>query len=143
MDKTEIVSAALDLVRAGRSFVLATVDRDGTPQVRWMGGAHLEEPFTIYMACGAESRKMGQIASDPRSQLMFQAEDFSRVATLTGMSEVVTEAEAKRQVFEGIAGASQYFSGPDDPNFGAIKFTCQRVEMLGMSEGMEVESAEL
>jgi general stress protein 26 len=143
MDKTEIVNAALDLVRAGRSFVLATVDRDGTPQVRWMGGAHLEEPFTICMACGAESRKMGQIASDPRSQLMFQAEDFSRVATLTGTSEVVTEAEAKRRVFEGIAGASQYFSGPDDPNFGAIKFTCQRVEMLGMSDGMGVDSAEL
>jgi len=143
MDKTEIVNAALALVSAGRSFVLATVDRDGTPQVRWMGGAHLEEPFTIYMACGAESRKMGQIASDPRSQLMFQAEDFSRVATLTGTSEVVTEAEAKRRVFEGIAGASQYFSGPDDPNFGAIKFTCRRVEVLGMSEGMGVESAEL
>lgn len=143
MDKTEIVSAALDLVRAGRSFVFATVDSNGTPQVRWMGGAYLEEPSTIYMACGAKSRKMGQIASDPRSQLMFQAEDFSRVATLTGRSEVVTEAEAKRRVFEGIAGASQYFSGPDDPNFGAIKFTCQRVEMLGMSEGMEVESAEV
>ncbi|MCJ7752899.1 MAG: pyridoxamine 5'-phosphate oxidase family protein [Armatimonadetes bacterium] len=143
MDKTEIVNAALALVSAGRSFVLATVDRDGTPQVRWMGGAHLEEPFTIYMACGAESRKMGQIASDPRSQLMFQAEDFSRVATLTGTSEVVTEAEAKRRVFEGIAGAAQYFSGPDDPNFGAIKFTCRRVEVLGMSDGMGVDSAEL
>jgi len=143
MEKKEIVSAALDLVRAGRSFVFATVDRDGSPQVRWMGGAYLEEPCTIYMACGAKSRKMGQIASQPRSQLMFQAEDFSRVATLTGMSEVVTEAEAKRRVFEGIAGASQYFAGPDDPNFGAVKFTCQRVEMLGMSEGMEVESAKL
>ena len=47
------------------------------------------------------------------------------------------------RVFEGIAGASQYFSGPDDPNFGAIKFTCQRVEMLGMSDGMGVDSAEL
>jgi len=143
MDKTEIVSAALDLVRAGRSFAFATVDGDGTPQIRWMGGAHLEEPFAIYMACGAGSRKMGQIASHPRSQLMFHAEDFSRVATLTGTSEVVTEAEVKRRVFEGIAGASQYFSGPDDPNFGAIKFTCWRVEVLGMSEGMGVESAEL
>ena len=143
MGKTEIISAALDLVRAGRSFVFATVDGDGVPQVRWMGGAYLEEPCTIYMACGAESRKMGQIASHAKSQLMFHAEDFARVATLTGMSEVVTEAETKRRVFEGIAGASQYFSGPDDPNFGAVKFTCRRVEMLGMSEGMGVEAAEL
>ena len=143
MEKAEIVSAALDLVRAGRSFLFATVDGDGNPQVRWMGGAHLEEPFTVYMACGAESRKMGQIAANPKSQLMFHSEDFSRVATLTGASEVVAGAEAKRQVFEGIAGAAQYFSGPDDPNFGAIKFTCRRVEMVGMSEGMGVDSAEL
>lgn len=143
MDKKEIVSAALDLVRAGRSFVLATVDGEGIPQVRWMGGAYVEEPFTIYMACSAESRKMAEIASHASSQLMFQSEDRSRVATLTGRSEVVTEPEAKRRVFEGIAGASQYFSGPDDSNFGAIKFTCQRVEMLGMSDGMGVEAAEL
>jgi general stress protein 26 len=143
MDKKEIVGVALDLVRAGRSFVFATVDRDGSPQVRWMGGAYLEEPFTVYMACGVDSRKMGQIAAQAKSQLMLQAEDFSRVATLTGTSEVVTEAEAKRRVFEGIAGAAQYFSGPDDPNFGAIKFTCRRVEVLGMSEGMGVEASEL
>ena len=143
MEKSEIVNAALELVRAGRSFVYATVDREGNPQVRWMGGAYLEKPFTVYMACGAQSRKIDQIASDAKSQLMFHAEDFSRVATLTGTSEVVTEADAKRRIFEGIAGAAQYFAGPDDPNFGVIKFTCRRVEMLGLSEGMGVDAADL
>ncbi len=143
MDAKEVIGAAQELVRAGRSFVFATVDEQGTPRVRWMGAAYLEEPLTIYMAAGAESRKMGQIESSPRSQLMFQAADYSRVATLTGRSEIVTDGETKRRVFEGIAAASQYFSGPDDPKFGAIKFTCQRVEMLGMSEGMGVESADL
>ena len=143
MDKKEIVGAALELVRSGGSFVYATVDGDGVPQVRWMGGAHVEEPFTVYMACGAESRKMHQIAGEAKSQLMFHSGDFSRVATLTGTSEVVTEGDVKRRVFEGIAGASQYFAGANDPNFGAIKFTCRRVEMLGLSEGMGVESAEI
>ena len=143
MEEKEVISAAQDLVRAGRSFVFATIDEQGVPQMRWMGAAYLEEPLTIYMASGAISRKVDQITAHPKSQLMFQAEDYSRVATLTGTSEVVSEAETKRQVFEQIAGASQYFSGPEDPKFGAIKFTCRRVEVLGMSEGMGVESADL
>jgi general stress protein 26 len=143
VDKQTIIDAAKDLVRAGRSFVLATVDSDGVPQVRWMGAAHLEEPFVVYMAAGAASRKMGQMESHPKSQLMFQTEDYAQVATLTGMCEVVTDADTRRRVFEGIPGAAQYFSGPDDPNFAAIKFRCQRVEMLGVAEGMAPVSADL
>lgn len=143
MDTQAIIEAAKDLVRAGRSFVLATVDSEGVPQARWMGAAHLEEPFLVYMAAGAASRKVGQMESHPKSQLMFQTEDYSRVATLTGTCEVVGDVETKRRVFKGIPGAAQYFSGPDDPNFAAIKFTCQRVEMLGMAEGMAPVSADL
>jgi general stress protein 26 len=143
MDKQTIIDAAKDLVRAGRSFVLATVDSEGVPQVRWMGAAYLAEPFLVYMAAGAASRKIGQMESHPKSQLMFQTEDYSRVATLTGTCEAVEDVETKRRVFEGILGAAQYFSGPDDPNFAAIEFTCQRVEMLGMAEGMAPVSADV
>jgi general stress protein 26 len=143
MDRQAIIEAAKDLVRAGRSFVLATVDSEGVPQVRWMGAAYLEEPFVVYMAAGAESRKIGQMGSHPKSQLMFQTEDYSRVATLTGTCGVVEDVETKRRVFEGIPGAAQYFSGPEDATFAALKFECQRVEMLGMAEGMAPVSAEV
>lgn len=54
MDKHDVIGAAQDLIRAGGSFVLATVDPDGVPQVRWMGAALLEEPLTVYMVAGAE-----------------------------------------------------------------------------------------
>jgi general stress protein 26 len=143
MDKEKVVSAAQELIRARRPFVLGTVDAEGMPQMRWMGAAYLEEPLVVYMAAGAESRKIGQMKSHPKSQLMFQTGDYARVATLTGSCMIVTDADTKRRVFEGIPGAAQYFSGPDDPNFAAIKFECQRVEMLGMAEGMAAVSAEL
>jgi len=143
MERDEIIAAARELITSGRSFVLATVGEDGFPQMRWMGAAYLEELITVYMAAGAESRKMGQIRSEPKSQLMFQSDDYSRVGTLTGSSEVVEDAGTKQKVFAGIAAASQYFSGPDDPNFGVIKFTCRRVEMLGLTEGMGTVSTEV
>jgi len=143
MDKSAVISAAQELAQAGRSFVLATVDQEGAPQVRWMGALFTEEPFTIYLAAGAESRKMAQIRGNPKSQLMFQAEDFSKVATLSGTSTVVSDAAVKEKVFAGIPAAGQYFSGPDDPNFGVIKFQARKIEMLGLSEGMSTDSVEL
>jgi general stress protein 26 len=136
VDRQAILDAALELIRARRAFVFATVDDRGFPQIRWMGGAFLEEPLTVYMAAGADSRKMRQIASHPQAQLMFQTEDFSRVATLTGSASVVTDPAMKRQVFAGIPGASQYFPGPDDASFGVVRFVCSRIEMLGLGEGM-------
>lgn len=143
MSKEEVVRAAQELVRAGGAFVLATVDEEGGPQMRWMGGAFLEEPLTIYMVTGAESRKMRQIGASPKSQLMFQSKDYARVATLSGNCEVVEEAEIKRRVWDGIPGASNHFSGPEDANFGVIRFVCRRVEVTGMKEGMGAAAAEL
>jgi len=143
MSQQDIVAAAQDLVRSGRSFVLATADENGVPQMRWMGAAHLEEPLTVYMVAGAQSRKMAQIAARAESQLMFQNQDYSRVATLTGTAELVQDAATKRRVWEGVASAADYFSGPDDPGFGVIRFRCRRVEMLGLGEGMTAAVADL
>jgi general stress protein 26 len=143
MDRQGVIDAAMELVRAGRAFIFATVDGGGFPQVRWMGGGYLEEPLTVYMACAADSRKMGQIAAHPEAQLMLQNEDFSRVATLTGTAKAVTESSVKRRVFAGIPGSAQYFSGPDDPGFGVVKFVCSRIEMLGLAEGMTPTAADI
>jgi len=135
MTSDEIIGATRELVGAGGSFVLATVDQEGCPQVRWMGAAMLEEPLTLYMAAGANSRKMDQIRANKRSQLMFQNREYSRVATLCGNCDVVEEGEIKRRVWEGMPGVSQFFSGPDDPNFGVIRFVTYRVELLDMNKG--------
>jgi general stress protein 26 len=143
MDRQGVIDAALELVRSGRAFVFATVDGGGFPQVRWMGGGYLEEPLTIYMAAAAESRKMAQIAVHPEAQLMLQNADLSRVATLTGTARAVTEPSVKRRVFAGIPGSSEYFSGPDDPAFGVVKFVCSRIEMLGLAEGMTPSVADI
>ena len=143
MDKEQVINAAKELVRANRSFVLATVDQKNVPQIRWMGAAYMEEPFTLYLATATASRKVDQIGANPKSQLMFQTEDFSRVATLTGNSSLVTDGELKHRVWDAIPEAHAYFSGPDDPVFGVIKFECRRVEVTGLVEGMVPVSAEL
>jgi general stress protein 26 len=143
MDREEIISAAQQLGRAGIPFVLATVDADGVPQMRWMGAAAWEGPLTAYMAVGAQSRKMAQIEAHPQSQLMFHSEDYSRVATLTGRCGIVTDLEAKRRLWKEMPGAANHFSGPEDPAFGLIRFTCRRVEVIGMTDETAPAAADL
>ncbi|UCH34447.1 MAG: pyridoxamine 5'-phosphate oxidase family protein [Armatimonadota bacterium] len=134
MTTPEIVQATQEMIRADKPFVLATVDAGGVPQMRWMGAAMLDEPLTVFMAAGANSRKMDQMRAHPQSQLMFQDEDFTRVATLSGTCEVVGDIETKRRVWQGIPAAAHYHSAPEDPTFGVIKFVCRRVELLNIKE---------
>jgi general stress protein 26 len=143
MTQDQIIAGAQEIIAAGKPFVLATVDQQGGPQVRWMGGYLLEEPLTFYMACGATSRKMDQIAAHPAGQLMFQSEDHSQVATLSGTCEIVTDLATKRRVWDGIPGCEAYFSGPEAADFGVIRFVCRRVELLGLKESHEPNVAEL
>ena len=143
MTNEEVITAAKELIAADRPFVLATVDQDGAPQVRWMGAVMLEEPLICYMAAFSESRKMVQLKGDPRAQLMFQSEEFGRVATLSGTAEMVENADTKHRAWDAMPGCAKYFPGPDAPEFGLIKFVCERVELLDMEAQHEPFVAEL
>ncbi|MCX7598757.1 MAG: pyridoxamine 5'-phosphate oxidase family protein [Armatimonadetes bacterium] len=130
MIREEIIAMARRVVSEGKPFVLATVDADGGPRMRWMGGLVLEDPLTIYMACGASSRKMDQIRGNPRGQLMFQTEGFREVVTLYGTCHIVDDAKVKEKLWAEMPVLENYFAGADDPNFGVIRFETQRVEIM-------------
>ena len=143
MGRDEIIAMTKELAQAERPFVLATTDQEGRPQMRWMGGCVIDDPLTFWMAAGAKSRKMGQIRGNPAGQLMFQDEQYGRVATVTGECEIVEDIEAKRRLWERMPQLSRYVSGPEDPEFGVIKLIAKHVEALNMAEGMGSQVAEL
>lgn len=143
MSKEEIIRAAQELTKANRVFVLATVDQAGVPQVRWMGGCLLDEPMTLSMATKAKSRKMDQIRAHPQAQLMFQDEECTRVATVTGTCEVDDTLESRRRLWQAIPELARHVSAPEDPALGVIKFVGSRIELLKMTAGAVPEVAEL
>jgi general stress protein 26 len=129
----------------GNMHVLATVDAEGRPQMRWMG-ALVEDPdqaWTFYLACGKESRKMKQIAGNPHAQLIFSKQDDWQVATLSGTAEAVDCVHCRKLLWDGVPAMGNYYSGPDDPNMGIIRFTTKCLELLAMSEGHETHCFEL
>ncbi len=95
------------------------------------------------MSCGTDSRKIAQLKANPAAQLVCNDEKFALVATIGGKGEVVDSKEAKQKLWEAMPVLANYLSGPDDPNFGVIKFVADKVELLNMAEGMGMHVAEL
>ncbi len=139
-DRVRQVMAAVHNVH-----VLATVDAEGKPQMRWMGAVveDPDAPWTFYLACGKNSRKMAQIAQNPHAQLLFSKEDDWQVATLSGTAEAVDCAHCRQLLWDNVPAMQQYYSGVDDPNMGIIKFTTRCLELLAMSEAHEPYCFEL
>lgn len=125
--------------------VLATVDGEGKPHCRWMG-ALVEDPnhpWTFYLACGKQSRKMIQIAANSNAQLLFTDQSNWQVATLSGTAVAEEGMEPRKWLFEAVPVMKDYYSGPDDASMAVIRFKASSLEVIAMKEGMQPASLEL
>lgn len=115
--------------------ILATVDAEGQPHMRWMGALieDPEHPWTFYLACGRNSRKMGQIAANANAQLLFTKQDTWEVATLSGTAEALDRLEIRQRLLDAVPQIRRYYSSADDPAMGVIKFTTRCLELLSMA----------
>jgi general stress protein 26 len=143
MTKEEIIAVARKMAEAHKPFMLGTVDTLGRPQLRWMGDLVLDEPLTLWMSCDRHSRKVAQVQARPAAQVVFHADDFSTVVTLSGRCDVRVDAAHKQKVWEGIPALARYRSGPEDPNLAVLRFVTKRIEVLQLPEGRKPEVAEL
>ncbi len=119
--------------------VLATVDAQGAPQMRWMGWLveDPEQPWAFYLCCGKSSRKMAQIAGNPAAQLLFSKPDYSEVASLSGVATAVDTPAIRQLLWAEVPDMEKYYSGVDDPNMGIIRFTARCLELLCIGEQHE------
>jgi general stress protein 26 len=105
-------------------------------------GALVEDPKTpwiFYLACSTGSRKMQQIALNPRAQLLFSKLDSWH----SGEAEAVDSPELRQMIWDAVPVIAEYYSGPDDPNMAIIRFRTCCGEVLAMQEGMEPVRFEL
>jgi general stress protein 26 len=120
-------------------FIMATVDADGKPCMRWMGAFARDpgDPWVLYAASFSGARKMKQIAANPNMQLLFAKPDLSEVVTLIGTAEVEGSPEIKQLLWDAIPMLGQYFTSVEGEDFGIIRFTTKCMELLAMQEQHE------
>ncbi len=101
----------------------------GKPWVRYVmtvGGNDLNVRFATY----AGSRKVAQIAANPEVHVTLGVNDPATMTPylqIQGLARFSTEAAERHGFWSGML--ANYFSGPDDPNYGVVIVTPYRIEL--------------
>ena len=103
MDKKGFAALIGSIIDDAKTAVLATVDGEGRPFMRWMTPVLLRDrPGAIYAVTSPEFRKSLHIASNPKVQWMFQTKLLNKVATVSGLVNLVDNSGMKAEVLEAI-----------------------------------------
>lgn len=134
-DKKQTV---IDFLKQPNIVSLATVLEGDKPWARPVM-AKAGDDLNIYINTGIQSRKVAQIKANPNVHLStskgfgMETEFYVQVQ---GTAEVSTDLELKNKLWQD--ELSNYFSGPEDPNYVVIIVKPQKAEYWSM-QSMEPE----
>jgi len=110
MDKNEILSLIGSLVDDSQVAVLATVDPDGKPSMRWMTPAIISgRPASLFAVTAPNFRKVVHLKKNADVEWMIQTRDLKRVVNITGRVNVVDNPSLKSEVLESIGKRLEIF----------------------------------
>ena len=132
MTDDEIKKTIWQIVADAKVFIYTTVDAQGNPHSRYMGGLFVKDGV-IYMATASDARKVQQIKSNPGSELLLAKEGYKEVATIRGESAVEESLEQKKSFWQANPVCKDYFSGYEAPEFGLIAFRPSSAEYLNLA----------
>ena len=108
---------------------VATIAEAGKPWVRYVmtvGGNDLSVRFATF----AQSRKVVQIAANPEVHVTLGGNDptvMKPYLQIQGRARFSTEAAERHGFWSEML--ANYFSGPDDPNYGVVIVIPYRIEL--------------
>lgn len=103
------IRLAKQLANGTRPGVLATVDENGCPQVRWMATLSLREFPHLYSLTSPKSRKVEHIRMNPKVSWMFTTEGSTMVVNMAGTATIVTDKTAVNRIWEIVEDKSNAF----------------------------------
>ena len=103
MDKKGFMTLLETIIDDAKTAVLATVDQDGKPYMRWMTPTLLRDrPGAIYAVTSPDFTKASHLDANPQAQWMFQTKMLNRIITVNGRVNVIDNSAMKAEVLEGI-----------------------------------------
>lgn len=127
MGNEELKGKIIDVIKNYPVGSVATI-KDGKPWVRYMA-MQTEDDLTLYSTSFAVSRKIEQIKKDNNVNITFGADPKNwklPYVNVEGSAEILTDPEIKQKCWHEML--SQFFSGPDDPNYVVVKVVPSSIE---------------
>ena len=103
MDARELMTRIEAILEAHGTGLLATVDDEGRPHVRWLTPAVLRARHgVVYALTAPRFAKVGQVRANPHVEWMFQTPSLAEVITARGRMNVVDNPSLRAEVQEVI-----------------------------------------
>jgi len=131
MNKSAFISLLGAIIEDAKTAVMATVDPENRPHVRWMTPALLDDrPGAVYAVTSPSFQKIAHLSKNPQTQWLFQTKLLNRVATISGPVNVVENTGMKSEVLEGIGRRLNVFwrINEDPSNFVVLETIIEEAE---------------
>ena len=140
LDRAAIIAAARTVAGQARYASLITLDRTGQPQARIVDSFIPEDDLTIWIATNPLSRKVADIAADPRVTLLYFDATTESYLTVIGAAQLVRDpAEKARRWKAEWAGFYNDENRGDD--YLLIRIEPSRLEVVAPTLGMTNDPA--
>jgi general stress protein 26 len=136
---TDAQAKADGLKLVGRSKVatLATIGKDGFPEIRAMLKTGNDGLKTIWFSTNASSRKVWQIRANPRACIYFVDNAHFKGLRLVGNAEILVDLADKRALWQ--PWFEQYYNGPEDPDYAMVRFTTKYGYYYSRFQNIEIK----
>ena len=126
---SDIKQRIIKMLQPSQLACCATITAEGKPWVRYVF-CEGREDMTIRFATFIHSRKVAQIMNNPEVHLtcgVVSLANMKPYLQIQGRAEVFTESSERNGFWK--ESLSNYFQGPDDPNYGVVVITPYRIEL--------------
>lgn len=135
VERGSILAAAREISSKARYATLVTIGPDGQPRARVVDPLGPDGDFTVWIGTNPATRKVADLARDPRATLQFFEPALPGYVTLVGTASVEADPEVKAVHFkeEWNPFYKDRFRGQD---FALLKFVPRRLEIVSQAHGL-------
>ncbi|MCE0523884.1 MAG: pyridoxamine 5'-phosphate oxidase family protein [Methylacidiphilales bacterium] len=126
-----VIDLARKLADGRRPGILATVDENGMPHLRWMATLSLRDFPILYTITSPQSRKVQHIINNPNVSWMFSNEEMNIIVNIRGKARIATDVGKMQHVWKLLEDKSKaYFLSIaiDGPGFAVIETEIEDID---------------
>jgi len=103
MTKQELFACLESVLEETHAGVLATIDLEGNPHLRWLAPALIPgRQGALFAVTSPSCHKVQELAAHPRVEWMFQNPALNAVITVRGTINILDNASIKAEVLEAV-----------------------------------------
>ena len=133
--RAKVIMAAREIMSAVRYSTLVTIGVGGHPQARIVDAFAPDSALTVWIATNPATRRVAEIARDPRVTLMYFSPTTFEYVTLIGTAVLDSNVTHKAAYWKP-DWARLYKDENRGPDYLLIKVTPSRIEVVSMRRGI-------